>query len=217
MYNSHIKNENIIMLKLLSSVSNFIKINTTIGIILLAVNAAKAENLVPYSSTLEFSFRKGVKRNLGEIDYMLPFYEKKDNLLILDLKTKIDNSKSKELNLGLVYRYIYNDKAIFGIYNYFDYRKTGNNFNVKGWTGGVEVLSEYLDGRVNFYLPQNKTKKVLQFLAFQKEIHMKELYEQGTKKTVRIQGTSIFGISEGNTYERALRGYDVEIGCPFFA
>ena len=200
MYNSHIKNENIIMLKLLSSVSNFIKINTTIGIILLAVNAAKAENLVPYSSTLEFSFRKGVKRNLGEIDYMLPFYEKKDNLLILDLKTKIDNSKSKELNLGLVYRYIYNDKAIFGIYNYFDYRKTGNNFNVKGWTGGVEVLSEYLDGRVNFYLPQNKTKKV----------------KQGTKKTVRIQGTSIFGISEGNTYERALRGYDVEIGCPLF-
>ena len=85
--------------------------------------------------------------------------KKKDNLLILDLKTKIDNSKSKELNLGLVYRYIYNDKAIFGIYNYFDYRKTGNNFNVKGWTGGVEVLSEYLDGRVNFYLPQNKTKK----------------------------------------------------------
>ena len=76
------------MLKLLSSVSNFIKINTTIGIILLAVNAAKAENLVPYSSTLEFSFRKGVKRNLGEIDYMLPFYEKKRQFINFRFKNK---------------------------------------------------------------------------------------------------------------------------------
>jgi len=80
------------------------------------------------------------------------------------------------------------------------HRVTASNFAVSGLTAGVEVLSRYLDARVNIYIPQNKRKKIA----------------ANNKKTVEIRGTSIFATSGGHKYESALRGYDIEVGAPLF-
>ncbi len=127
--------------------------------------------------------------------------QKKITFLYLDLKLKLDNKRSKEVNLGLVYRYNYDDKAILGTYAYFDHRYTGGNFSVSGLTAGAEVLSKYIDARANIYIPQNKRKKT----------------SHNSKKTVEIDGTSIFAISGGHRYESSLKGYDIEVGTPVFA
>ncbi|MBN8511851.1 MAG: inverse autotransporter beta domain-containing protein [Rickettsiales bacterium] len=170
---------------------------------LLISSVVKAEQSQEYiynpSAEVSTKFSKG--RNIAELNYMQPFFAKENNLPILDLKLKLDNRRSKEINLGLVYRYNYEDKVIFGTYAYFDHRYTGTNYSVSGLTAGVEALSEYIDARANIYIPQNKKKKT----------------KHNSKKTVEIDGTSIFAISGGHTYESSLKGYDIEIGTPIFA
>ena len=55
------------------------------------------------SAEVTTKFSKG--RNIAELNYMQPFLANDNNLPIIDLKLKLDNKKSKEINLGLVYRY----------------------------------------------------------------------------------------------------------------
>ena len=99
------------------------------------------------SADLTGKFSKG--RNIAEFNYMQPLSESGDTLPIIDLKLKLDNKKSKEINLGLVLRHNYADKAIFGAYAYFDHRQTASKFSVSALTAGVEVLSKYVDARAN--------------------------------------------------------------------
>lgn len=153
---------------------------------LLINSVAKAEESQEYihNPSVELVTRLSKGRNLAELNYMQPFFAKENHLPIFDLKLKLDNKRSKEVNLGLVYRYNYDDKAIFGTYAYFDHRYTGSNFSVSGLTAGVEGLSKYIDARANIYIPQNKRKKT----------------NHNNKKTVEIDGTSIFAISGGHRY-----------------
>jgi hypothetical protein len=172
-----------------------------IGMALLLVPIAKGDKIAPiYNPTIELSTRSSKKRNLAELDYMQPIWNNGNSLSLVDLKLKLDNNKSKEVNLGLVYRHNFDDKFILGIYGYLDHRRTGNNFAVSGFTPGAEMLSKYLDARVNFYVPQNKRKKTA----------------HNNKKTVEIKGTSIYALSGGHKYEYPLKGYDVEVGTPLF-
>lgn len=131
---------------------------------------------------------------------MHPLLYSGQHLPIIDLKLKLDNKQSKEINLGLVYRYNVNDKAILGIYSYFDHRYVGKNFSVNGLTSGIEVLSKYFDARANIYIPQEKRKQIV----------------TNKNKTIEINGTSIYATSRGHKYATALKGYDIEAGIPLF-
>lgn len=169
-----------------------------LSIIILNFSLAKAES-DNYSPIIQFSGVGGKHRNIGETNIMLPLLNYSNNLTLLDLKFKADNQKSTEYNIGLVYRHNFNDKWIFGIYNYFDRRKTMNRLYVNQWTGGIEFLSEYLDGRFNIYISENK-KKILS-----------PSYTEFTR-----MGTKVFGTKKGAVEEHALSGYDFEIGFPVF-
>lgn len=153
-----------------------------------------------YNPSAELVTKLSRGRKIAELNYMQPFFIKENHVTIFDLKLKLDNKRSKEVNLGLAYRYNYDDKVILGIYSYFDQRYTGNHFSVSGNTTGVEALSKYIDARANIYIPQNKRKKI----------------NHNSKKVV-INGTSIFAVSGGHTYESSLRGYDIEVGTPLFS
>ncbi len=196
------------MLKSLLSTSSLNLINITlVSFGLLSTNIAKGEETVSidqyatgntnandsYGPSFEISSRNSKKRNLVELDYMQPVVGDDLNLTIVDLKLKADNKKSKEVNLGGIYRHNFDDNFIFGVYGYYDYRKTSFGLSVSGFTPGVKVLSKYIDLRANYYLPQARKKKI------------------------KIQGISIYAVSGGHTYEYALRGYDFEIGTSVFA
>lgn len=155
----------------------------------------------PYSSILGLSTTHNQDRNLAEFNLMLPAYQKQEDLFLFDIKLKQDNQKSFESNLGLVYRHNFLDKVVFGLYGYFDRRKTQRNLVANQLTIGLELLSPYLDGRFNIYIPENK-KKVLAL---------------ENKKFVRVKNhTSVYVTQEGAILERPLKGYDVEIGTPLF-
>ena len=173
----------------------------TAALLIASVAKGKESQEYTYNPSAELVTKLSKGRNIAELNYMQPFFAKENHLPILDLKLKLDNKRSKEINLGLVYRYNYDDKAIFGTYAYFDHRYTGSNFSVSGLTAGVEALSKYIDARANIYILQNKRKKI----------------SHNSKKIVEIDGTSIFAISGGHRYESSLKGYDIEVGTPVFA
>lgn len=173
--------------------------NTTYGSELVAKNQ---DNLLEriYTPNAELFTKFIGSRKLAEFDYMHPLLYSGQHLPIIDLKLKLDNKQSKEINLGLVYRYNVNDKAILGIYSYFDHRYVGKNFSVSGLTSGIEVLSKYFDVRANIYIPQKKRKQIV----------------TNKNKTIEINGTSIYATSGGHKYATALKGYDMEVGIPLF-
>lgn len=152
-----------------------------------------------YTPIIAFSATKSKRRTIGEIDFMLPMWQKQNDLTLLDIKYKKDK-KSYEYNLGLVYRHNNDDKWIWGIYGYFDRRKTENKLHANQWTFGSEILSRYFDSRLNFYIPQNKKKT---------------LYVK--PKEFRRDHTSVYAISDGKFQEHTLAGYDIEVGMPLFA
>ena len=67
--------------------------------------ARAGESIYEYHPSAELTTKFSKGRNIGELNYMQPFLANDNHLPILDLKLKLDNQKSKEINLGLVYRY----------------------------------------------------------------------------------------------------------------
>lgn len=152
-----------------------------------------------FTPNIYFSGTGNKSRSIFEIDLMLPLIQSSNNLILSDIKLKNDDKKSYEYNLGLGYRHNFSDQIILGFYNYFDRRVTNNNLHVNQWTAGIELLSNYVDGRFNLYKPHNK----------------KKIIKPASIKFVRDK-TRIYGLKKGAVEERALPGYDIEIGFPVF-
>lgn len=134
------------------------------------------------------------------IDYFIPFGGNSDSLFFLDLRGRTDDIDTDEFNIGLGYRSLFGaDKYIVGINAYYDEKKTalGNKFRQGGL--GVEVLTQYFDGRINYYEPTGSSSK--------------RLYEND----IYSFGSSELFISYG--YEEALKGMDFEAGflVPFIS
>ena len=153
---------------------------------LLIAPVVKAETLdfYAYNPAAEISTKISHTRKLIELNYMQPLLASGESLPILDLKLKLDNYQSKEINIGLVYRRNVNDKFILGAYTYFDHRNTGHDLSVSGITTGVEFLSKYVDARLNFYLPQNKRKKI----------------SHNSRQVLEIKDSSVYLFSGGHVY-----------------
>ena len=145
-----------------------------------------------WGAHLEIEGKYGTDRHIGESTVFVPIYQTGKGLLFLDARGKMDNNKSREVNLGLGYRHIIDDEWILGGYGFYDRRKSpeGNSFNQM--TFGAELLSEDFDLRANGYLPFGDTIKT-----------------SAQHDSVQLSGSSIT-MKEGQ--ERAMKGFDAEVG-----
>lgn len=165
------------------------------------INSESQQKPRRFGPSIEASARKGNKRSIAELDAMVPVFESDSTLGLIDVKAKLDNHKSKEINIGAAIRHNFNDSVIFGLYTYFNHRKTGNNFSISGATIGAEALTRYLDARANFYISQDKKKKIA----------------YNNKNQIEMKGKSIYTVLGGHTYEQGFSGYDLELGLPIFS
>ncbi len=152
-----------------------------------------------YKPVLNLSTQKIENRKISQMNLMLPLWQAGSHLTMLDIKLNHDNRNSFESNYGLVYRHNFDDKWIFGIYNYWDHKKTSSNLYTHQSTIGTEILSHYLDARVNFYIPSNNKHTIAPY-----------------KAELKRNGSAIYALIGGEIKEQALPGYDVEIGFPVF-
>jgi len=147
--------------------------------------------------------RLGNERSLGSANVFLPLAQSRDRLLFADARFTFDDSSATEGNLGLAYRHRLGDRAqggIFGVYGFFDYRKSETNFSYKQLTGGAEWLANDWELRTNLYLPEDNQNTVSSSLI----------------TDVALNGTTaIYRVSAQSFMEQALPGYDVEAGYRF--
>lgn len=104
------------------------------------------------------AWEKGAAEGIG--DLVLPVYSTRSGLFFLNPRSSFRDEES-EMNLGAGYRQLIGDrKMILGVNAYYDQRETesNNRFHQAGF--GVEFLSEWVDARANYYLPDNDVKTV---------------------------------------------------------
>ena len=166
------------------------------------VSASATAGEVFYQPKVDFRYKLGNERTLGSTELFAPLVASKNELLFLDMRAVVDDNGASEGNLGFGYRSVQCCSQlgpyVRGVYGFFDRRRSANDNYFSQVTLGAEVLSKDWDFRANIYMPLSNGKVVRQ-----------------TASTARLAGSGIF-VDSGTFKEKALRGYDAEIGYRLF-
>jgi parallel beta-helix repeat protein len=144
-------------------------------------------------------FRPGVRvsnhdRMIGYFDFLVPLSSTDKSVLYFNPRANFDNNDNVEWNVGVGYRHLLaNDKLILGGNLYYDGRKsyTGNDFHQIGV--GAEVLTEWVNGRVNGYISLSDAK-------------------EGERWREYYFGSTSLNYSWAYSLEEPMSGLDYEIG-----
>jgi hypothetical protein len=171
---------------------------TAIGTFCLLSGTAAAQD--KWGSHLDFEAKPGTKRSLGEGDLFVPLWQDGRSLVFGNFRGRFDNDSGREGNLGVGVRRMYEGGWNLGGYGYFDRRKTENDNYFNQATFGAEALGRDWDLRANAYLPYGDRVK-----------------SGPTDTLASLSGTAVV-VSSTDSEERALKGFDAEIGwrVPFF-
>src|SRR5262245_50511974 len=153
-----------------------------------------------WGAHLDFEWKPGTKRTLGEGDLFVPLWQDTRSLVFGNFRGSLDNDQGREGNLGLGMRRMMEGGWNLGGYGYFDRRKTANENYFRQWTLGAEALGRDWNLRGNAYFPMgDKVRPV------------------APQVTASLSGTAVV-VSDIQREERALKGYDAEVGwrLPFF-
>lgn len=158
---------------------------------------SSSDNAVIYRPQASVEGRWSSKRSIYELDLLLPLHQSEDHLFFADLRGHLDKYDQREGNIGLGLRRIakpgtglFGEAYLWGVYGFYDQRRTraGNNFSQT--TLGVEWLSPTYDIRINGYFPEDKERRVSDSLDF---------------------APGGMGIRSG--YEKPMQGFDAEVGA----
>lgn len=156
-------------------------------------------------------------------DALLPVYQLGDGLFFVNPRGSMNDNDGQEANIGAGYRHLFPDKNfIVGGNLYYDVRNTelDNTFDQFGF--GVEFLSQWVDARANYYLPQDDVKQGdihLQKTDTVREITQHWNKPQGDGNIIEQIGWTadstyeVTSLQHYRVYEQALEGFDAEIGA----
>lgn len=157
-------------------------------------NTAAQSMPAKWGPHVDFEAKPGSKRHLAESDIFLPIKQDERTLFFGSLRGRFDDQSSREGNFGLGVRHMLDGGWNIGGYGYLDRRKTGNGNFFNQATLGGEALGRDWDFRANAYLPYGQRVR-----------------DAGTVSTASLSGTTVL-VSSITTEERALRGFDAEVG-----
>ncbi len=185
--------------------------------------AVEAESAAfpPAELTVGFQSRESETEGIG--DLLIPVWNPGGKgLLFVNPRTAITDHDAEEGNLGLGYRQLLpKHNLILGANVFYDYRDTGYA-NYDQWGVGFELLSTWLDARVNYYDPDDKrlvvdsetettTRQTVQTSSDWQDPYAIDHYVLQDLVTTRTL-TTLTSTRTFEQYEQALGGYDWEIG-----
>lgn len=155
--------------------------------------------------------KPGDPRSLGGGDLFVPLWQREDRLVFADMRGLFSSRSTQELNLGLGYRQMYNERWNLGSYLFADARRTAHDNTFFQANLGLEAISDAVEVRLNGYLP-----------VINRTLDIEETVEEEAgpyASSVEVDGAEIFMESERTVIEtsterreRAYRGADGEIG-----
>jgi hypothetical protein len=182
--------------------------------------AASEESTLPGSITFGLHFGDQDVESFGDV--LVPVLMFKSGLLFADVRGSVTDYDEQEMNLGLGYRHLLDDKnMIVGGNVFYDRRTTryDNTFDQLGL--GVEFLSKWVDARVNYYLPEEDAKAADDYVTSDSQVTEQNSHWQapeGMGHTIQQWGYTVTDTYDVKTlhqfrsYEQALEGFDCEIG-----
>jgi hypothetical protein len=156
-----------------------------------------AEAFEPWQGAVDFHTKVGNERTIGSVDVMIPLQQDENNMLFLDTRGIFTNQDTTEGNVGIGYRCknCISKNWIFGGYAFWDRRRSQYDNYFSQATIGAEILSDTWDVRINGYQPMSE----------------KRLISQSASSAALSPDGSVL-IDNGQVFEKALRGYDIEVG-----
>lgn len=145
----------------------------------------------------DMRYKLGNKRQITSPELFLPLQQDTNSLLFADIRAMFDGDNNKEGNLGLGYRQL-EDDYIWGVYGFFDRRKSQFDAYHSQATIGAEWLTEDWDFRVNGYLPLTDKKNLDGF--------------GGGPTSIVVQGNNVLQLGGGGAFEKGMGGFDAEVG-----
>ncbi|MFH0879354.1 MAG: inverse autotransporter beta domain-containing protein, partial [Lentisphaerota bacterium] len=170
--------------------------------------------------TVGGQFRDAEAEGIGDI--LVPVWSHSSGLFFVNPRASRTDHSEEEYNLGIGYRQLIpQGPFIVGANAYYDYRDTDHS-SYDQWGIGLEFLSRWVDARANYYHPQDKKTTVGS--DTEQSVTTSSSTQSGwtdpyatdhevaqsyiTEKTTRTTTTTLFF----EQYERAMEGYDGEIG-----
>ena len=166
-------------------------------------------------------FGEGVFEGFGDV--LAPVILLKDGIVFINPRATLNDNDAEEYNLGVGYRRLVAPRnMILGANVYYDHRETelGASFDQLGL--GVEFLSEWVDARANYYLPDDDEELVNEFdtetsssssstrTEWLRPYPKDHSFYQISRTTTRTTVTTTRQHFE--QYEQAMEGWDAEIG-----
>lgn len=95
----------------------------------------------------------------GMGDVLIPLYRHERGLIFLNPRASFNDRDEEEVNLGLGVRQLFEGRLpfILGANVYYDGRWTRNHNRFDQLGLGAEFLSDWVDARANYYLPDHET------------------------------------------------------------
>ncbi len=149
-----------------------------------------------FSPVLRTSIKAGRRRSVARPSMVMPLFQKKYCTFNLNIISMFDTKSAVEANIGFGYRHLLKH-FIFGVYGFYDFRRTPNKNLIPQLNIGAEVFSKNFEMRFNIYLPKDK-----KFILSKTDTFIRKTY------------SSYYTYSEATRvkYETALKGLDFEIG-----
>ena len=168
------------------------------------------ENKFPYGTyTLGAKFSENLSS--VSLDGVTPFWAPGDFVLFLSTKTTLDDNSETLSSYGLGLRYLVpGHEVIVGANVFYDgiSSQYGNDFDQLGI--GAEVLSRWVDARVNFYIPEGDVYETQSFTRTSSNGGRTVVFRNGRAITRRnITSTTKRSFKQ---YEGALTGMNAEVG-----
>lgn len=145
-----------------------------------------------WAAKMRPGFMSSSDSSRGYVDNMIPIWQGKEQLCYINSKISVSDGDACEQNIGVGYRQLCgNDSAILGCNVYYDNRRESSDERFEQVGVGAEVLSKWVDGRLNYYHPTTDPRLV------------------GPGDTY---GFSESALVRSVIYSEALSGFDYELG-----
>lgn len=149
--------------------------------------------------------------NSGYADIITGLFRTQDTALFLNLRGTFADNDQDLFSVGLGIRHLLEQQGVVIGANVFYDRidsASGNTFDQLGL--GVEVLSKWVDARINYYIPEGGDKKTGSFSRSGTNRKISQQFTNGNlfQRTVTDRTVT----NRFNTMEQALEGWNAEVG-----